>query len=157
MLLESRQATPNLRAVDGLDFDVAPLPQDRERATVLHADAYCLAAPSTAKPEAIRFIGFAMSVEGQELMSRTGRLVPARRAVARSDAFLDPTLPPARAQVWLDQLPHVRALPNVAEWNEVESAAEPLVEEWFYGTEPPEALGIEIDIATRPIFAAGGP
>lgn len=157
MLLDSRRATANLRAADGLDFDVAPLPRDRDRATVLHADAYCLAEPSSVKEEAKRFIGFAMSAEGQELLSKTGRIVPSRRAVATSDAFLDPTQAPARASVWLDQLAYVRTLPNIAAWNEIETVAEPIIEEWFYGTEPPEALGIEIDIATRNLFVSEGP
>jgi len=157
MLLDSRRATANLRAAEGLDFDVAPLPHDREHANVLHADAYCLAEPSTVKPEARAFIGFAMSVEGQTLLSRTGRIVPARRGVATSDAFLDPSQPPARARIWLDQLAYVRTLPNIAAWNEIETVAEPIIEEWFYGTEPPEALGIEIDLATRTLFTADGP
>lgn len=157
MLLDSRRATANLRAAEGLDFDVAPLPHDRARATVLHADAYCLAEPSTANEEAKQLIAFAMSVEGQELLSRTGRIVPARISVSRSDAYLDPTQPPARADVWLDQLAYVRTLPNIAAWNEIESTAEPILEEWFYGTEPPEALGIEIDIATRSLFTDAGP
>jgi multiple sugar transport system substrate-binding protein len=157
MLLDSRRAAANLRAADGLEFDVAPLPHDTEHATVLHADAYCLAAPSDVKEQAQAFIGFAMSEEGQRLLSETGRIVPARKAVANSEAFLDPSAEPAHAQVWLDQLAYVRTLPNIAAWNEIESIAEPNIEEWFYGTEPVEALGIELDIATREAFTSAGP
>ena len=44
MLIESRRATTGLRAVDGLDWDVAPLPvhpRRREPAVMLHSDANC--------------------------------------------------------------------------------------------------------------------
>lgn len=156
MMLDSRRATANLRQVEGLDFDVAPLPHDVNKATALHADGYCISSRSKRAAEAQKLIEFAMSEEGQSLLSKTGRLVPARISVALGDSFLDPTQMPSRAKVWLDQLKYIRLMPNIAAWNEIETLSEPIIEEWFYGTEPPENLGIEIDLATRALFVDPG-
>lgn len=132
MTLQSRRFAASLRAVEGLDWDVAPLPRYRERASVLHADAYCLTAGSE-HPEAARdFIAFATGEIGQTLLSGSGRIVPVRKSVARSPAFLDPDQPPASAQVFLDQIPYLRRTPNVPVWYEVEMRINPVIEEWMF-------------------------
>ena len=78
------------------------------------------------------------------------------KAVAESDAFLDPTQRPRDARVFLDAIPTMRRVPNIATWNEIETKADPIVEEWYYGLEAPPALGIEIDLATRQLFVQAG-
>ena len=156
MLIESRRATPALRAVPGLDWDVAPLPAQAQQATMLHSDAYCMTRASDVKDAAFRFVEFAVGPQGAPILARTGRTVPSLRSVAQSEAFLDPTQEPEHAQVWLDQIPFIRRTPVIATWNEIEERADAIVEEWYYGLEPPEALGIEIDLATRELFAERG-
>lgn len=153
MLIESRRLTPTLRAVPDLDWDVAPLPRNEQRATMLHSDAYCLARASSVKDAAFRFIEFALGPEGASIIARTGRTVPSVRGVAESDAFLDPTQEPDSPHVWLEQIPIIRRTPILGTWTEIEDRADVIVEEWYYGQEPPEALGVEIDIATRELFA----
>lgn len=153
MLIESRRLTPTLRAVPDLDWDVAPLPRNEQRATMLHSDAYCMARASSVKDAAFRFVEFALGPEGASIIARTGRTVPSVRGVAESDAFLDPTQEPDSPQVWLDQIPLIRRTPILGTWTEIEDRADVIVEEWYYGQEPPEALGVEIDIATRELFA----
>lgn len=152
MLMDSRRATTALREVPGLDWDVAHLPRYRERATMLHSDAYCMAGSSPRKDAAFRFVEFALGPEGAAIISRTGRTVPSLRSVAESPAFLDPARPPANARVFLESIRFVRRTPNIATWNEIETKANPIIEEWFYGQERVEALGIEIDLATRELF-----
>jgi multiple sugar transport system substrate-binding protein len=153
MILESRRSTPDFRAVEGLDWDVAPLPRYREAATILHADGYCMAKSSANKDAAYRFVEFALGKEGAPILARTGRTVPSNREVATTDAFLDPTQRPASSQVFLDAIPLIRRVPNIETWNEIETKADPIIEEWYYGQEAPPALGIEIDLATRALFA----
>lgn len=153
MLLESRRATAALREVPDLDWDVAPLPHDAERATILHADAYCMAKASTVKDSALNFARFALGEEGATLISRSGRTVPSLRSIAESEAFIDPSRPPSRARVFLDNVPLIRRVPSIATWNEIETKADVRVEEWYYGTEPPAILGIEIDLDTRRLFS----
>lgn len=153
MLLDSRRATPALRAVPGLEWDVAPLPQGKTRATILHSDAFCMAKASKNAQAAFRFVEFAVGSEGAGILTRTGRTVPSLKAVAESPSFLDPAQKPASSKVFLDQIPFIRRVPNIATWNEIETKADPIIEEWYYGLERIEALGIEIDLATRELFA----
>lgn len=137
MILHSRRYVATLRAVEGLEWDVAPLPRDRQAATVLHADAYCMAASSKYKDAAYRFVEFALEPEGAGIIARSGRTVPARRSVAEGPDFLDPTQPPRSAAVFLQSLDTMRRTPNIAVWNEVETRVDPLTEEWYFGPEVP--------------------
>ncbi|MFA5890668.1 MAG: sugar ABC transporter substrate-binding protein [Actinomycetota bacterium] len=151
MMIDSRRATTALRQVKGLEWDVAPLPvhpKVRRAAVMLHSDAYCMARASDHQDAAFAFVRFALGIQGATIMARTGRTVPSLRAVAESEAFLDPSQPPASARAFLDQIPVMRRSPNIAVWHEIESKADPVIEEWFYATEPPEFLGLEIDVAT---------
>ncbi len=135
MLLNSRRLVPTLRAVPGLDWDVAPLPMHpttKADFTVLHSDAYCMPASSKVKDAAFRFVEFALGPVGAELVARTGRTVPSLKRVAEGPAFLDPHARPASARVFLDSIEHMRRLPNIPQWNEVETRADAIVEEWFY-------------------------
>ncbi|MEC9405852.1 MAG: sugar ABC transporter substrate-binding protein [Pseudomonadota bacterium] len=132
MTLNSRRFSAALRAVEGLDWDVAPLPRYREAASVLHADAYCLGRASRHKGAARDFIAFATGETGQALLSASGRIVPVRKSVAQSEAFLDPTQPPASAQVFLDTIPQLRRTPNIPAWYEIETRINPVIEEWMF-------------------------
>jgi len=159
MLIESRRATTALREISDLDWDVAPLPVHpgrREPVVMLHSDAYCMSKASKVKAAAFRFVEFALGEKGAPILARTGRTVPSTRRVAESKAFLDPSQAPRSARVFLDQIPSIRRFPNIAVWNEIESRADPIIEEWFFGQEPPEFLGLEIDLATLQVFRPGG-
>jgi len=135
MYLNSRRVVPTLRTITDFSWDVAPLPVAPlgQPATVLHSDAYCMSAGSDHHEEAWRFIEFAMGQEGQELLAESGRTVPSRLDVARSDAFLDPDQPPASAEVFLDSAEDIRATPHTATWSRVESEANTVLEDLFYG------------------------
>jgi multiple sugar transport system substrate-binding protein len=150
MILHSRRYTATLRTVQELDWDVAPLPRYKQAATVLHADAYCLAKASTQKEAAYRFVEFALSVEGASIIARSGRTVPALKSVAQSEVFLDPKAPPKSAQVFLDSIDVIRRTPNIASWNEIEMRVDPLVEEWYFSVEPPnKPLGEDLNDGAR--------
>ncbi|MFN8525461.1 MAG: sugar ABC transporter substrate-binding protein [Chloroflexota bacterium] len=134
MVLNSRRIVPELRAGAKFAWDVAPLPRGRERATVLHSDAYCMSAGSKNKPAAWELIQFAIGREGQEIASRLGRTVPSLKAVAESSAFLDPGQAPSRARVFLDAMSYMHALPTLNEWPAVERTLGEELEAMFYGT-----------------------
>ena len=153
MILHSRRYTATLRSVPNLDWDVAPLPYFLTPATVLHSDAYCVAKESARKEATYRFIEFALSPEGATIIAKSGRTVPTLKSVAESAAFLDPTLPPKSARVFLDSIPHIRRTPNIAQWNEIETRVDPVIEEWFYSNDPNvESVGAELDAAVQGLF-----
>ena len=145
MLLQSRRAVPSLREIDAFTWDVAPLPQYKDAAGILHSDAYCLAAPSENKEAAWAFIEFALGPEGQPIAAQTGRTVPSLKAVAESPAFLGPRggVPsgtaldrfnaPASSRVYLDTVPRIRRVPSISTWTEVEEAFNTSLGRAFYG------------------------
>ena len=133
MYFNSRRGVPAYREIEGLDWDVAPLPVGAEAAGILHSDAYCMAAKASDKDAAWLLIEFANSVEGQTLMAGTGRTVPSLREVAESPAFLDPLQKPASSRVFLDAIPLLRRVPLLPEWPRIEELASREIERAFYG------------------------
>lgn len=134
MYLNSRRVVPTLRQITDFTWDVAPLPvaPGGQPVTILHGDAYCMAAAGENKEATWRFIEFANSVEGQTLLAESGRTVPSRTDVARSDAFLETDQPPASSHVFVDEVDHVRAVPHTATWSRVEKEADNILEAIFY-------------------------
>ena len=132
MLMESRRVVPSLRTIDDFGWDVAPLPVHREPVSILHSDAYCMTAASDHQQEAWAFLEFALGPRGQRIAAATGRTVPSLRAIAESEAFLDPTVPPANSQVFLDAIPTLQAVPHIETWPEIEDTVNALLEEAYY-------------------------
>ena len=153
MLLESRRATPAFRTIDAFEWDVAPLPVHREPMTILHSDAYCMTKASEHKDAAWRFVEFANSEEGQRIVARTGRTVPSLISVSKERVFLDPTARPRSSQVWLDALDHMRSVPAISTWPEIEDTSEGILENGLYHGTPVEQVARELDSKTRPLFA----
>lgn len=133
MFLNSRRVVTTFRTIAGLDWDVAPLPQGAQAATILHSDGYCLSARAKDKEAAWTFIEFANAAEGQTIMAGTGRTVPSLVAVAESAAFLDPNQRPAHSQIFLDVIPSLRHMPNLPRWTSIEETANNEIERAFYG------------------------
>lgn len=135
MYLNSRKSVPTLReGITDFTWDVAPLPvaPGGTPTTILHGDAYCLSADGS--PDvAWRLVEFAMSQQGQEILARSGRTVPSRVDVANSPAFLEPDLPPASAQVFIDAIPTIRSLPHTATWSQMQNEVDDVFEDVFYG------------------------
>jgi multiple sugar transport system substrate-binding protein len=158
MYLNSRVAVPTLRTIKGFDWDVAPLPvaPGGVPASILHSDAYCMSAGRPDHRGAWRFIEFAMGREGQRILAESGRTVPSRLDVARSDAFLSPDRPPRSAQVYLDAEPHLRATPRTASWSRVEREADALLEEVFYGRVGREEGLRQLEERILPLFREPG-
>ena len=133
MYLNSRRGVPTYRAITDFTWDIAPLPNGRTEAAILHSDAYCLSRTAPDKEAAWRFIEFANSVTGQTIVTRSGRTVPSLKAVAELDAFLDPSLPPSRAQVYINNAAIFRLVPVISTWQEIEGVADQEIERAFYG------------------------
>lgn len=157
MYLQSRRVVPALRQIDGFTWNVAPLPAARERATVLHSDAFCMAAAAPDKDAAWAFIEFAAGDRGQTILAETGRVVPSLRRIAESDAFLNPTvddepLLPANNQVFLDNIAYLHRLPTISTWLEVEDTFNARFERIFYEEIDITAAIAAVTAETRPIF-----
>jgi multiple sugar transport system substrate-binding protein len=152
MYFNSRRAVPTMRTIKDFDWDVAPLPRGTQPTSVLHSDGYCMADKSKDKEAAWKFIEYANSVTGQEIVARTGRTVPSLRAVAESASFLDPAQKPAYSQVWLDAVPTLRTVPVMSNWPAIEDAASKEVERAFYGQASVEEAAAAASELTQSLF-----
>lgn len=155
MLLSSRRSTTTFRSITGFDWDVAPLPVYDRQVGILHSDAYCITRGSRNKDAAWRFVEYAASVDGQRAIAATGRTVPSNIEVSRSSAFLDPASPPRSAQVFLDAIPTMRAMPTISTWPEIEDVVAGTLENALYRGDRLDTAVRQIDEQTRPLFARG--
>ena len=133
MFLNSRRGVPTYRTITSFDWDVAPLPRRRQRAGILHADAYCMPKASRDKAAAWTFIEFANSRRGPAHHRR----VRAHGAVAARGRRVA-GLPRSRrqaasSQVFLTEVPFIRAVPVMEGWVDVEELAGEELERAFYG------------------------
>lgn len=150
MFLNSRRGVPTYREIKGFDWDVAPLPRDKNAVGILHADAYFMPKSAKNKDAIWKFIEFANSAEGQTIVAASGRTVPSLRAVAESPAFLDPNQKPANSRVFLDTLPIMRAVPVNRNWVDLEGTATEELEKGVY-----QGLGADEVIASLRRRTAG--
>ena len=134
MFIDSRRAVPEFRTIEAFDWDVAALPVGAQRASVLHSDAFCIAAAGQHKAAAWTFLEFANAEAGQTILAQTGRTVPSRVALAESSVFLDPQAKPANSQAFLDAIPGIRNLPIMATWSDIEGIVSTELKNAFYGT-----------------------
>lgn len=152
MFLNSRRAVPTYRQITGFAWDVAPLPRGRQQASVLHADAYCMAKASKNKDAAWAFIEFANSVEGQRIIASTGRTVPSLRSVAQSEAFLDPNALPHNSKVFLSATENIRAVPVMKTWPAIEEILDEELQRAFYGQASLDEVLTTATRRTAPLF-----
>jgi multiple sugar transport system substrate-binding protein len=155
MLMSSRRSTTTFRSITAFEWDVAALPTYGKPAGILHSDAYCMTRGSKNKDSAWRFVEFAISAEGQQIIAGTGRTVPSHIGVSQSPAFLGPAQPPRSAKVFLDAIPTVRAMPTISTWPEIEDVTGGILENALYRGDRLDDVIRELDEKTRPLFARG--
>lgn len=157
MYLNSRKSTPTLRTIEDFRWDVVPLPTapGGEPVTMLHSDAYCIAAGTGREDQAWRVVEFAMGEQGQRILAESGRTVPSRIDVLDSPGFLDPPEPPETSEVFAANARIARATPHVASWIRVERAVDDILEGAFHGRiDRDEALS-RMQAVAASLFAGG--
>jgi multiple sugar transport system substrate-binding protein len=128
MLEGSRRMVPDMRAVDGLRFDVMPMPSVGASATVGNLTGLCLSQRAHDAATAADFLAYASSPGALALVSYGGYLQPADQTVALSDAFQQPSQQPRHASVFTFSVKSMVYPPAVAQWDELELAVDPLVD-----------------------------
>ncbi|HEX8231718.1 MAG TPA: sugar ABC transporter substrate-binding protein [Chloroflexia bacterium] len=154
MIFSSRVSTPTFReSITTFDWDVAPLPRLKEKASILHSDAYCISKASPNKDLAWAFVEYAQSDDGQTRAAQLGRTVPSRKTIANSPAFLDPSKKPASNQVFLDAIPTMRLVPIISTWPKVENTVNEELERAFYAIVPLDTALQAATDQTNQLFA----
>ncbi len=126
------------------EFDIAPMPHNGDEAmTTRVASAGHSIYSGTEKVEAAwSWLRMVESEQAFTHLAETGLSVPAHRAVAEGPAHLNPDLPPASKQVFLDGLTYGRPEPVAGDWigvhREITTALEGVY--GISGTDPKTAL-----------------
>ncbi len=142
MFFQSRVVTPELRnTIKDFEWDVAPIPSDKNTATILHSDGYCISSGAKNKDAAWAFTEFANGPEGEKIIVGSGRTVPSIKSIAESALFLNPTpaAPPANNKVYLDMAPNIRRVPIMTTWVDIENVVNNEIKRAFYGDATVEA------------------
>lgn len=139
------------------DWDVAPMPAYREgRASTMWAETPWVIPANAAHPEeAFRLLKFIASVEGQELVARTGMATPIHRDVAVSPVYLEQT-PPVNMLAFHEtaSYPNMRSRPDLPNWPQIwQTLASVVLGPVYAGTQPASAALAEAERLINAILA----
>ncbi|MCW2791052.1 MAG: carbohydrate transporter substrate-binding protein family [Nocardioides sp.] len=124
-----RSLVPELRQVQGLDFDVMPMPILDSSATTGDITGLCISAAAASAPEAADFLVHALSPDSVGRVVATGYLAPANLEVALSDTFLQPGRLPDHASVFNSSVRALELPPLIDSWAALEAAVAPNLQE----------------------------
>ena len=96
-----RWVVPSYRKIDAFEWDFAPMPRGAVKTNVVAAVAWAISSETRHPRESWELVRALTAEESQAELSRLGLAIPPRRSVAYSEAFLDPTRPPARDATFL--------------------------------------------------------
>jgi multiple sugar transport system substrate-binding protein len=125
MMAGFRDLVPDLRKVQGLEFDVMPMPILETSGTIGDITGLCLAAGTKHTPEAADFLAHAVDEVSVTAVARAGYLVPANVAVAQSDDFLQSGRLPANSGIFNTAIRDIYIPPLLASWTALEEAIAP--------------------------------
>ncbi len=154
MMTGSRALVPQLRKVPGLRFDVMPIPSISGQATVGEITGLCISQDAESPAVSADFLVYATGTDAVTEVARAGYLQPANQEVAFADAFLQPDRPPVSATVFNDSVARMVILPLLDDWDQLETAVSPYLQQLFYDgpTIDLPALGQQIDAVSQPIL-----
>ncbi|MGI8646385.1 MAG: ABC transporter substrate-binding protein [Nocardioides sp.] len=129
MIAGFRELVPDLRQVQGLTFDVMPIPVIESSGTIGDITGLCLSADTANAPEAADFLAHALSEASVTAVARAGYLVPANVAVAASDQFLQPGRLPANSAIFNTAVRDIYIPPLISDVAALEEIVAPSIAE----------------------------
>ncbi len=160
MYVGTRDDLPELRAADGLHFDVAPLPSMGRSRSVADVDGYCINAATEQLDAAADFVNFAVGEKGAAIAARSGVMVPARLDTVHEDVFTEPGQEPRNSQFFATSLRRAEPMPYDTAWPRVASMVEGLMHRLFVRTRLDldavlEERMVRLDERSESMFEAG--
>lgn len=156
MMVGTREVVPQLREVEGLSFDVLPIPVIDDDATVGDVSGVCVSQTARSVSEAADFLVQAISADSVRQVAQAGYLSPANQTVALSDAFLEPYQMPGRGSVFVFGARAMRIAPLLADDAALEAAVAPavasLLTQPVLGPDDIEAITTTVDEASRTVL-----
>ncbi len=127
VLFGTRALLPQLRATQGLRFDVAPLPKLDDAVTTAVMNAYCVSKPSEHVEEAADFITWAVNGGGVEIALGSSAVVPSQLDALHTEAFVQATQLPRNTEAFAEGARRAVLTPYSTHWlAAAASAADPL-------------------------------
>jgi len=153
MIAGFRSLTPELREVEGLSFDVMPMPALDRAATIGDITGLCVSSKAPSIAQAADFLVHAISAEPVARVARAGYLAPASLPVAVSEDFLQPALQPAHAGVFSASIRDMVVPPLLDDYTALEAAVADSLRLMLSVTVPDlEAITTQIDEQSRTVL-----
>ncbi|WP_203336193.1 ABC transporter substrate-binding protein [Nocardioides limicola] len=124
-----RDLVPRLRQVEGLEFDIMPMPSIERRATVGKLTGLCLGSQTEDPELAADLLAHLISDEAVTPVSETGYILPSNLAVSGSDAFRQPGEFPTHPEGFIRDMRDVVHPPLITVWDELTTAVADLMVE----------------------------
>lgn len=129
MIAGFRDLTPELRGVEGLEFDVMPMPSLGSNQTVGEFNGICLSPGRPNRAEAsANFLTYLVDDEAVGHLAETGYIQPAKLTVALTDDFMQPELAPEHATVFTDAVRTIVLPPLMTQAEELAALVAPDIE-----------------------------
>ncbi|MCL6519891.1 MAG: sugar ABC transporter substrate-binding protein [Armatimonadetes bacterium] len=101
------------KEIKNFEYDVAPVPKGKRRATFFGGASYAILRGSKHKKEAWELVKFMVRKEALRERAIKEQVVPSRISVAESNAFLHLPGPPKHRKVFLDAIAYGHTLPSL--------------------------------------------
>ncbi len=101
------------KEITTFDYDVAPLPKGKKRASFIGGAAFGILSGSEHKKEAWELVKFMTSPVMQQHYAETRQIIPSRKSVAESGAYLFLKEKPKNKKAFIDAISYGHPLPNV--------------------------------------------
>jgi multiple sugar transport system substrate-binding protein len=110
MLFGNHALIPSFANTEGLDWGVAPLPQQETSVNVAGGAGYTISKRSEHKEAAWQLVRFLSGPKAQAILAESGLITPARRSVREDNVFIRQQ--PYDASVFLTETEEGRPVPN---------------------------------------------
>ncbi|MNX65094.1 Cyclodextrin-binding protein precursor [compost metagenome] len=137
MFVSGRWSVPGFRKNLTFNWDVLPFPRGKAGSVVdVDASGWAIARSSRHPEAAWELVKFLASRKSSETFAAGGLIVPARRDVAESPRYLDPTQAPKGARAFVEAIATGRPMRTPPNWNEVANELDQQLEPLWAGREP---------------------
>jgi multiple sugar transport system substrate-binding protein len=153
MIVGNRTLTPQLRAVEGLDFGVMPIPTAGASATIADITGLCISADTQDLAASADLLVYLISGDAVRRVVPAGYLLPANQTVALTQDFLQSDRLPARADVFTQSAGDIVVAPVVEDPALLRAVVDPAIAQLFtVGVPNLEQLAAAIDGASQSVL-----
>lgn len=111
MLIQGRWMSMVFRKDKSLKWNIAPVPQGKEKVTLLASKIYAIPYNSKHKEEAAKFLHYLIDEEDQLIIAKSGDGIPSRISFAKSKEFLfEPAFPDEdKNEIYLNEMHYAKS------------------------------------------------